>query len=569
MANDYRLRAKIVFISICVVFIFLAYQLFSIQVVHHSDYLSKQKHQFYHKEPILPKAGMILDRNGKILALSKTTYSVYVNPQIFKDNHKNVQALSSILDIPRTKIRRKVQSAKERDKKFIWIKRRVTEKESDTLRRKKIKGVGFRKEYKRSYPNNTLACHILGIRGIDEKALGGLESAYDKDLIGDEGERWVPRDAKMKKMASLELIEEPPRPGNDVYLTIDSIIQFIAENELDKACEQWKPVSAEVIVLRPSTGEILAIANRPSFDPNNPASSPVENHRNLIISSPYEPGSVFKPFIASALLQKGLAKTDETIFCENGSFKIGKRILHDHKPLGDLNFKDVIIKSSNIGMAKLGLRLGKENMYTNLLKFDFSKPADLGLPGEATGLISDFKKWDDYTLTSVPMGHEIALTSIQLIKAFNVFANNGVMVQPRLLHKISTPQGETLEKSRTMPIRQVVDIYTANEMKYILRSVVEKGTATRANIEDYTIAGKTGTAQVLNPDGTYSKTKFRGIFVGFGPVEKPQVIVLVMLNEPKGKYYGGTVAAPAVANIIQKTLKYLGVPAKINVATTE
>lgn len=321
--------------------------------------------------------------------------------------------------------------------------------------------------------------------------------------------------------------------------------------------------------MRPSTGEILAIANRPSFDPNNPAGVPLENHRNLVISDPWETGSVFKPLIASALLQKGLIKTDEVIFCENGSFKIGKRILHDHKPFGNLTFKDIIIKSSNIGMAKLGLRLGKENMYNHLLRLDFNKPADLELPGESTGIISNFRNWDDYTLTSVPMGHEIALTSIQLLKAFNIFANNGIMVKPQLLYKITTPQGEITKKFRTIPIRQVIDMYTANEIKSILRGVVEKGTGTRANIKDYTIAGKTGTAQVLNPDGTYSKTKFRGVFVGFGPVENPQVLVLVMLNQPKGNHYGGTVAAPAVANIIQKTLKYLGVPSRINVATTE
>lgn len=559
MTDTYRLRATIVFVTIAVIFIFLIYRFYSIQVLHHSEYVVVQQSQIYYKEDVPPKAGMILDRNGKIIAISKAVDSVAAIPNVFMQNPANFGIVSQILKMPVKEIRDKIEKAEDNHKSFIWLKRRISPEESIALHARKIKGIEFRQEYKRFYPNGTLACHILGFRGLDEKALGGIELAYNKYLMGEVGYRLIPRDAHKQKITSLQLIEKPPVPGNDIYLTIDSVIQFIVEKELADACKKWRPISAEAIVLKPSTGEILALANRPVFDPNQGNEAKPDMQKNRVISDPYEPGSAFKPFIASMLLLSKMAQPGETIFCENGTFKIGKRIIHDHERHGKLTFADVVAKSSNIGMAKLGMRFGKENIYNSLVCFDFGKPTGLGLSGESTGIITPPSKWNDYTVVSVPMGHEVAVTSLQLAKAFNVFANNGTLVKPYLIQKISDASGKPIAESKPTVIRQILDNPTYDNMRRILRAVVESGTATLANIKDYAIAGKTGTAQKINPDGTYSHNKFKSVFIGFAPVEDPQILVLVVLDEPKGNYFGGVVSAPVVSNIIQKTLKYLGV----------
>jgi cell division protein FtsI (penicillin-binding protein 3) len=569
MPNNYRLRSICVFILICGAFAFLSYRLYSIQISRHKEYKEIQRSQFYYKEETAPRAGIVFDRKGKILALSKKVDSVYANPKVLKANSAPVKKVSAILKITEDALNDILQKGFNARKSFVWLKRRVSDEESSALRSQKIKGLGLQEEYKRCYPNGTLACHLIGFRGVDETALGGVESTYDSYLKGAKGERYVPRDAKAGKVVTLEMIEKPPLPGKNVYLTIDTVIQFIAEEELDNACKKWKPASAQVIVLKTSTAEVLAMANRPVFDPNQPSNYPPETYRNLCITDFWESGSVFKPFIASSLLLRHLADPDELIFCENGKYKMGRRILNDHKPHGNLSFRDVIALSSNIGMAKLGMRMSKSEMFHYVKLFGFGTPSGVGLPAEATGIITPFEKWNDYTMASVPMGHEIAVTSMQLIKAFNVFANGGKLVNPTILSKIADKDGNIASEPNNNKSYQILDAETEKEMRLILRKVVETGTAPEANIKEYTIGGKTGTAQKMNTDGTYSHNKFRAVFVGFAPVEKPEIIVLVMLDEPRGSYYGGVVAAPVVANIIRKTLKYLGAPSRMNIATTE
>ncbi|MEK7448118.1 MAG: penicillin-binding protein 2 [Planctomycetota bacterium] len=558
-------RAVFVVIFLSLLFSGLLVRLYHIQVTGHKKYLEQQKAQCYLKVAIQPKAGMIFSRNGKLLAISNLVYSVYADPQIVKDNPQTINTFCRTLGLPVQEIQTKINSLAEKEKHFIWIKRRISESEFKILKELNLAGVGFQEEYKRFYPNGSLACHILGYRGIDEQALDGVELSYDELLMGECGYRWVPRDARQKKISSLELISQTPRPGKNVYLTIDTTIQFIAEEELNRACEKWKPLSASTIVLDPRTGEVLGLANRPNFDPNYYNKYSDEARRNRIITDQYEPGSTAKPLTAAALLDNSLVGLNNKFFCENGIFKTGFRTIHDHHPYGQLTFTEIISQSSNIGMAKLGLLLGKEKMYTYIKRFGLGESTGLGLPGETSGLVTPYRQWDKFTITSVPMGHEVAVTTMQLAKAYLPFANGGYLLRPQVISKI-TGEEEIIKQNNTEIIRQIFSQRTAQQMKSILIDVVNNGTGSQAKIPNYQIAGKTGTTTKLNPDGTYSHQRFISLFVGFAPADNPRILVLAVVDEPKGAYYGGTVATPIVTEIITKTLKYWGIPGRIPVA---
>ncbi|MBA7530874.1 putative peptidoglycan D,D-transpeptidase PenA [subsurface metagenome] len=511
---------------------------------------------------------MIFDRNGELLAISKIVDSVYGTPDILKKHPESIKALAEVLEIPANKIQTRVTRAHQKGKKFIWIKRRITQTESRTLKKRKLKGIGFREEYKRFYPKGELACHLLGYRGVDEQALAGIELTNDEYLMGESGYAIVPRDARQRKLSSLELLQQPPlSPGHNVYLTIDEVIQHIAEEELDRACLKWWPKSATAIVMDPHTGEILALANRPAFDPNNFNTSPAEIRCNQAIAYAYEPGSTLKPFTAAAALDRKLVTIQDEFFCENGQFKIDNRTIHDHHPYAQLTFTQILSKSSNIGMVKVGLLLGRDAMYAYLREFGFGEKTGLGLAGETAGIITPYYQWTDYTTTSVPMGHEIAVSTLQLTRAYCAFANGGWLIKPGIIAKITDAANRPVKTFKSEAVRRVIRPKTAEQMKSILIDVVNNGTGQAARLPYYQIAGKTGTAQKIKPDGTYSHEKFRGMFAGFAPAKDPKIMVLVILDEPQGAYYGGTVAAPSVARIIQKTLKYLRVPKRFHMAT--
>ena len=568
--DQLKQRANLVVIVLSLIFAFLLFRLYRIQVSNHGKYVERQQSQFYLKQTIPPRAGMIFSRNGKLLAISNLVHSVHANPQVIKNKPAIIAALSRTLKLPAEKIQAKVDSFAARNKKFVWIKRRIPAEEYQPLKDMNLKGVGFREEYKRFYPNGSLACHVLGYRGLDEKALDGAELTCDQWLMGESGYRYVLRDARQKNISSLESLAKPPKPGKNVYLTIDTVIQFIVEKALDKAWEKWKPLSISAIVLDPRTGEVLALANRPNFDPNRYNKYSDSDRRNRAVTDQVEPGSTGKPFIAAAVVDRSLAKTTDKFFCENGTFNTGFRTIHDHHPFGELDLSNIVIQSSNIGMAKLGMLLGKEKMFYYIKKFGFGQATGLGLPGEVNGKITPYSRWDRFTITSVPMGHEIAVNSVQLAKAYAVFANGGFLLKPQLIAKVTEPltrgQDKTIKKFDTELIRRVLKPETYQQMNDILIQVVNQGTGTRARIAGYQVAGKTGTTTKLNPDGTYSHTRFISLFAGYAPAEKPRVLALVMVNEPQGAYYGGTVSAPVVARIIEQTLTYWGMPKRITMA---
>ena len=563
--TGFRWRLELVFILIGLALVGLVWRLFSIQITNHYKYLTLQQSQSCIKIELPAAPGTIYDRHGAILAISNVVDSVYAVPVLLAKEPVLINELAAILKLSKQNIQLKLEEARTQKKHFIWLKRRLSQVESGKIARYKTDSIGLRQEYQRFYPNNQIASHLIGFRGLDEQALAGIELGWDKYLTGTPGYYLIPRDARQKNMASLELLQNLPQPGNNIYLTIDLPIQCILEQELAAALKKWKAKKAFGAVLNPQTGEILALANHPTFDPNNYQRYPPSSWHNPLISDVFEPGSTFKPFIAGTALDTGIVSMADRFFGENGAFKTGKRTIHDHKPYGWLTFTEVLSKSSNICMSKIGLKMGKNRMYNTLKQFEFDKEPGSQLPGETCGLITNYQQWNDYTTTSVPWGHEIGVSALQLIKAFAVFANNGYLLKPQVIQKITTPQGKIIKSGHTELIRRVIHPTTAQQMKTILTEVVNNGTGTQAQVNGYQVAGKTGTAQKLEGSNRYSHTKFMSLFIGFAPAAAPQLLVLIVVDEPHGAYYGGTVAAPAVGAIIHKSLTYLKVPPQANI----
>lgn len=554
-SSRYRFSANAIFIIIFSVFTLLAYRLYSIQVSQHTDYAAIQEQQIWAKESIPAPRGKIVDRNGNILAASAQVNSLYADPSEIENPQSTAWIVSDVLGINYEEALGQIT----KDKDFVWLKRKLSDEQFRYLANLKINGLYFMKEYDRFYPNGSIAANLLGFCGIDENGLDGIEFFYNKMLAGKQGFRMSLKDARQKKLMSVQKEFVPPVSGNDVMLTIDLNIQYIADQALQDECKKWNPASAVAIVIDPWTGEILALSNYPTYDPNNPNLSPNENRRNRVATDPFEPGSTFKPFVASIALQEGLTNPEQRFFCENGVFKIQKRTLHDHKPYGWLTFHEVLTKSSNIGMAKVGLMVEKDLMYTYINAFDFGKPTGLNLPGESYGKTTSYPNWSYYTTTSVPMGHEISVTPLQMAKAYACFANGGYLLKPEILKKIVSPEGAVLEENQVPSIiRRILTDETCEKMNVILTDVIETGTGRKAKIS-VPSAGKTGTTKKLDPDGSYSHTKYIASFVQFAPVDNPRLLIMVSVNEPKNSIYGGEVAAPISARILQQSLDYLNI----------
>ena len=559
MQLPYLKKANFFFGIIVIIFGVIIIRLAYLQIYQYKKYSSLQFSQAYLKVDLNPESGMILDRNGEILALSRSVDSLYVIPQELNNHPAEIQKLAVTLGMDKESLSANISQANEQNKLFMWVKRRIDDETSKKIKDLNIKGVGLKKEYKRFYPKETSACHLVGYRGVDEQALEGIELSANNYLKGEVGYQYLHRDARRRLFTS-ELPEKPAQPGKNVYLTINILIQHIVEKNLKELCKKWKPLSAQALVLRPDTGEILAMAQEPSFDINNYQKYSAETRHNRIITEAYEPGSAFKSFVVTSALEKNIFTRQNSFFCENGSYKIGRRTVRDHKPYGWLTLTDVVAQSSNIGMAKIGMATGKNNMYEIVKRFGFCKPSGLGIPSEHHGLMTPLNKWSDYTVTSVSMGYEISVNSLQLARAYATFANGGYLVEPQIIKEVSDRNGNIVKPFVVRKTGQIINPKLNNQMCAILRTVVTNGTASAvAKLSSYSFAGKTGTARKINPDGKYSTQKYKSLFVAFAPAEKPEILVLVLVDEPKGAYYAATVAAPTAAKIIDETLKYLSV----------
>ena len=556
------LNKRILFIrlSFALMFTIVFLSLVKIQIINPPEGKTGQ----YEKIEIPVPRGTIYDRNGKVLAMSVPYYSLYIDS--WKVSHqkkkdptypeKLKEELISTLHINREELETKLQQ------RYPLIKKELSVEEYKTLTEKNLPGTVFLPSYKRIYPGGTLACHILGFAGIDGYGLEGAELYYNNILQGEKGLSLVLKDGTGDLIYSVEKKLSLPRPGKDIYLTIDTNLQYIVEEEIEDVYHKYNAASVSAIVIDYDTGEILALANIPKYDPNNPDKFSPSDRRNRAVTDLFEPGSTFKIVTAAAAIEEGVVSPDDILNCENGKWFVRNHFLRDVHPYGNLRVREIIEKSSNIGTVKIAMKLGEEKLYQYCRKFGFGKPTGIDLPGEISGLLRPLNQWSGYSITAVPIGQEVGINALQGITAMAVIANGGYLIQPHILKGIKE-KSETLIPWKGQEKQRILAQETCETLTKILQGVTEPGgTAPLANIPGYNISGKTGTAQKI-VNGHYSKDRFVASFVGFLQHKDARMLVLVKVDEPKPVYYGGLVAAPAFKNIMWRSLQHLNVPPEV------
>jgi len=545
-------RLYLVFLFFVLFFLLLIIRLSYVQVVKSKKFskLAGEQHKIFTE--IAPLRGIIFDREVQKLAINAVSYSIFSTKQTVAD--EKIQAkLADILELDQSVLSSKLNS----DKSFVWLTRKISPEVSTRVRALNIPGIGQLRENKRFYPNSSLASHVIGFTDIDNKGLEGIELFSNPYLSGIKGWRLAQRDAKRQEVICWGYKSILPTDGYNVVLTIDSVIQSIAERHLRRAASKYKASSATVIVMDPKTGEILALYNYPDYNLNAIGDYDSAVRKNLAITDIFEPGSSFKFVLAAAALEEGIVDAEDKIFCEKGEYKTNGRILHDYKPYGEISFKEVIEYSSNIGVAKVAEDLGPDLLYDYIRDFGFGTLTAVDLPGEVKGIIRPPSKWSRLSISSLPMGQEIAVTPIQLVCAISSIANDGVLLRPRIIKEIIRKDDKVIKSFPKYQVRRVVSEETADIVKDMLAGVVENGTGKKAKVSGHPTAGKTGTAQKPKPQGGYYKNKYVASFVGFVPVQDPRLAILVVLNEPRPQYFGGTVCAPVFKKIATETLRYL------------
>lgn len=550
-----RKRVSVVFLIFAVWVIAIATALVKVQVFDYAKHVNKVRAQSNRTFELHPKRGTIYDANGEVLAISVKARSAFLSN---KDNTDSFRLLNEIVrrHFPLTRSDRKnIRKRIGRGDKFIWLKRKLDEEEFEILEKVRATNKGmseldYIEEYKRIYPQNTLASHILGGVGIDEQGLYGIEYSLDSTIRGKGGKAKVVQDAR-QKVFKLQYLT-PPVPGRDIYLTLDSSVQFFVEQELEKAVNQHNARAGSVIVMDSQTGDILAMACYPTFHPGNVNQVPVLLTRNNAISFQYHPGSTFKIVLASTALEQNICSPQRMFNCYNGSYRVRDEVITDVHAYDRLSFEDIIIYSSNIGAAKIGERLGRKRWYAGICRFGFGQSSGLRLPGEENGILHPLNEWTGVSLAFSSHGYDLAVTPLQMARAFNVLASGGYLIQPQVLKKIDGAFLKGNERQR------ILSDGTVQRMVSILSEVVDRGTGKKARIEDIVIAGKTGTTKKIpKPGRKVTKRKYIASFGGFLPAKKPRITMFVMIDEPKGVYYGGDVAAPVYKSIAERLMIYL------------
>jgi cell division protein FtsI (penicillin-binding protein 3) len=531
----------------------IAARLLQLQIVQHDKYLSQAQQQQEKVVEVRAPRGTIIDRAGQPLAMSLPVDSVCVNPVRIPDLSVASDILARILDLNPSDLLGRMKLAADNRRGFLWVKRKVTPEQSKRLRDLNLDWVEFRTENVRFYPNKNLAAHVIGGVDFEERGNGGIEQSLNDDLEGHPGTLRVISDVKQRGFDSTMATE--PMPGRAIQLTIDSRIQFVAEQELDKAVKAHHCKTGSVVAMNPKTGDILALANYPTYDPNEPpkGGEDLDARDNLAVTTPYEPGSVFKIITISAALETTRLRPETNIPCGNGTITLFGRTIHDHNRYASLPMEDVLARSSNIGAINIGLKVGDANMYAYMRRFGFGKATGLPLAGESAGMVRPLKYWQRSSIGSVAMGHEVSVTAVQLAQAGSVMANGGFLVKPRLLS----------DSPKETP-RRVLKPETAITMRTMMEGVVIKpyGTGHKyAHIPGYTSGGKTGTAQIFDHKTHQYTHLYNASFVGFAPATNPAIVVVVTLNGTAGAAgYGGPTSAPVFREVAAAALRILDVP---------
>lgn len=523
-----------------------------LQLVCYRDYLARAQRQQQRIVEVSPKRGAIYDRNMREFAMSVQVDSCFAVPAEIADPEMAARLLSGVLGVPSEEIETRLSASRS----FVWIARKLSPEKAARIAALNLRGIYFQKENQRFYPKRQLAAHVLGYVDIDEKGLAGIEYALDEQVRGKAGRMLVLADARRRWFDSTEKAADA---GSSVVLTLDEEIQYIAERELAAAVSQTGAQAGSILVQDPNSGALLAVANWPPFNPNATADSPPESRINRAIGVLYEPGSTFKLVTLAAALEEGIARPEEVIDCQMGAIYIAGHRIRDHKAFGLLSLTEVLAHSSDVGAIKLGLRLGAPKLYDYIRAFGFGSPTGVDLPGENHGLLRRVENWSGISIGAVSMGQEVGVTPVQLVTAMSAIANGGLLYRPHVVRELR--QGERMVALDQPAPRRVVRPTTAATLRRMLEAVVLDGTGRLARLDGHTAAGKTGTAQKIDPaTGRYSRTQHIASFVGFAPLNTPAVTVLVVLDSPVGLHEGGQIAAPVFKRLTEQVLTYLDVP---------
>jgi cell division protein FtsI (penicillin-binding protein 3) len=527
-----------------------------LQLVRHSDYLVRAQRQQQRTFEITPKRGVIYDRNMHALAMSVPVKSAFAVPSEIVDESLAAHLLSGVVNIPQDVLQARFESSRS----FAWISRKLPPEKVEAVEGLNLKGIYFQEENQRFYPKRDLAAHVLGFVDPDEKGLGGIESELDSQIRGKSEKIIVMADARQRWFDGSEAQRES---GADVILTLDEKIQYIAQRELAAAIEKTHAIAGTAIVMNPNTGEILALANWPKFNPNAATTAPAEWRMNRAVSAVYEPGSTFKLITLAAAFDQNVTRPDEVFDCENGAIIIAGHRIHDHKRFSLLSVADILAKSSDVGAIKIAVRLGPPKFYEYIRAFGFGSLTGLDLPGESKGILRHLENWTPVSIGAIPMGQEIGVTPIQLVTAVSAIANGGLLYKPHVVQELRRGKKALPAEGPLAPAepRRVIRPETAATLRQLMEGVVLNGTGPLARLDGWTAAGKTGSAQKIDPaTGRYSPTQLIASFSGFAPVSNPAVTILVSLDSPVGLHEGGQVAAPVFKRIAEQVLSYLDVP---------
>jgi cell division protein FtsI (penicillin-binding protein 3) len=539
----------------------ISVRLVYLQIFRYGNFEHRAQHQQQRTEEVSARRGIIYDRQGRELAMSINVDSVFAVPAEMPKPASTISLIARITKQDPRELLAKCEAAKT----FCWLARKPDPEISARIRSLNLRGVYFQKESKRYYPKNELAAQVLGYVGMDDAGLSGIEREYEDQLHGRPGQMLISVDARKQWFGS---VEKQPEPGQNIVLTIDEKIQYIAERELEVAMEQTKAIAGTVVVENTRTGEILALANRPTFNPNLSREIRPERLKNHAVSDVYEPGSTFKLVTIAGALEEKVTRPDELFDCQMGSILFNGMRIHDSRPHGLLTVSDVLAESSDVGSIKIGMRLGEDRFYKYIRAFGFGQQTGIELPGETRGLTKPVSRWSKVSIAAISMGQEIGITPLQLVGLISTMANDGKYVAPRIVAATTQPQSAP-QQIAFHPVNEhrVISSLTAAEMRQMMQGVVLHGTGTKARLIGYSSAGKTGTAQKVDPaTHAYSHTKYVATFAGFAPVNNPAITVAVVLDSAVGLHQGGQVSAPVFTRITQQVLEYLHTPHDLEIA---
>lgn len=557
IGKDFRWGRKIVLgVLLLAGFTMVLGRLVQLQVLQAAELSVKADRQHQKSVTVEGGRGSIYDRSGKVLAMNMEVPSVFGMPASLDNPSGVARDLARVLRVRADEIEKKLRQ----ERSFVWIARKVDPEQGRKLERLSLDGIGTIMEGRRYYPKGALLSHVLGFAGMDGQGLEGIERRYDPYLRGEKRQIVLQRDALGRTVFPKGLTEQGPSAGHSVTLTIDEVIQYIAEKELDEVVAATQAKSGVVIVMEPKTGAVLAMAMAPRFDPNSLRGLSADRWRNRVVTDAYEPGSTLKIFLAAAALEEHAMTPSSLINAENGRMTVAGTVIHDHEKAKWMTFTQAIQRSSNIAAAKIAMALGEDRLFRYLKAFGFGERTEIDLPGESTGLIKEPHEWGRRTLASIAMGQEIGVTALQLASAVSAVANGGWLMRPYVVSEIRDARGQLVAQVTPQVRRRPITAETARKLGTILEGVITAGTGSKAAVAGYRVAGKTGTAQKIDPDtGAYSSSLFVASFAGYVPAEDPRLTIVAIIDEPQGETWGGTVAAPMFRRVAEQVLTYLGV----------